>query len=225
MISLAQARSATRNCMTTFAILLGGTVVPTPRLLRHIAGARAIAADSGMRHAAALGLTPELWVGDFDSADTETTRQHAHVPRQSFPAAKAETDGALAIAEAIRLGARRLVLVGGTGGQFDHVLAHATQLVALAGQGLDVFSTSGTEEVYPLLSTLQFKGLAHGTRLSIVGLAPLSGLSISGVRWPLHNRDVELGSTLTLSNETAGDVAVSLAGGQALAIVYPGRTE
>ena len=54
--------------MTCFAILLGGDLTVTPRLKSQIRGARVIAADSGMMHAAALHIMPELWVGDFDSA-------------------------------------------------------------------------------------------------------------------------------------------------------------
>ena len=55
--------------MTLFLILLGGELTVTERLMRQISGARVIAADSGMRHAAALGVNPELWIGDFDSSD------------------------------------------------------------------------------------------------------------------------------------------------------------
>ncbi|MCB1719598.1 MAG: thiamine diphosphokinase, partial [Candidatus Competibacteraceae bacterium] len=51
--------------MSHFVILLGGDLSPTPRLRDQVAGARAIAADSGIRHAEALGLDPELWTGDF----------------------------------------------------------------------------------------------------------------------------------------------------------------
>ena len=66
--------------MTRFAILLGGDMTPTARLRGQIKGARIIAADSGMMHAAALGVVPELWVGDFDSAGSELTMQYREVP-------------------------------------------------------------------------------------------------------------------------------------------------
>ena len=54
--------------MTTFTVLLAGDITPTTRLAAQIAGTRIIAADSGMRHAAALRVVPELWLGDFDLA-------------------------------------------------------------------------------------------------------------------------------------------------------------
>ena len=52
--------------MSRFAILLGGDFSLTPRVAAQIAGARVIAADSGIRHAASLGIVPELWTGDFE---------------------------------------------------------------------------------------------------------------------------------------------------------------
>lgn len=207
--------------MSRFAILLGGDVTATARLRRQLEGARVIAADSGIAHAHNLALRPELWLGDFDSAGSELAIVYRDVPRQVFPAAKSETDGAIAIAEALRLGATELILVGGLGGQFDHVLSHATQLLALEKAGISAFCTSGTEQAYPLLRAKNVPGLPHGTRISIVGLADLSALSISGVRWPLDRRDVPLGSTITLSNETAGDVAITLEGGAAIVVAYP----
>jgi len=205
-----------------FVILLGGDVTATERLKAQVSGARVIAADSGMAHAAVLGLTPELWVGDFDSAGTDLESAYANVPRQVFPADKATTDGELAINEALKRGAKELVLVGGFGGQFDHALAHALLLAELAKRGIQTVLSSGHEEAHVLLQLLFFVDLVPGTRLSLIPLTDLRGLTITGVRWPLKERAVPRGSTLTLSNEcNGGRVAMGLASGEALALLYP----
>jgi thiamine pyrophosphokinase len=205
-----------------FTILLGGDVTPTPRLLKQVEGSRVIAADSGIAHAGGLALKPELWVGDFDSAGSDLQAAYAHVPRHVFPAAKDATDGEIAITEALKRGAGELVLVGGFGGQFDHVLAHAMFLVALAKRGILVMMSSGNEEAHPLLQLLFFVDLAPATRLSLIPLTEIKGLTITGVRWPLKEKNVPRGSTLTLSNEcTGGRAALGLESGEALVVVYP----
>lgn len=208
--------------MSRFAILLGGDVTPTDRLKKQVQGCRVIAADSGIAHARALELTPELWVGDFDSAGSELEAAYAHVPRHVFPAAKDATDGEIAITEALKRGATELVLVGGFGGQFDHVLAHALFLMELAKRGVSAILTSGNEEAHALIQLLLFVDLAPGTRLSLVPLTDIKGLTITGVRWPLSQHAVPRGSTLTLSNECLGGrAAMGLASGEALVVLYP----
>jgi thiamine pyrophosphokinase len=205
-----------------FTVLLGGDVTPTARLLAQVAGSRSIAADSGMAHARALGLTPELWVGDFDSTPAHLAADYRHIPRQTHPANKDQTDGEIAIEAAIARGATELVLAGGMGGQTDHVLGHVAQLLALAKRGLKAFATSGAEEAHPLIAganlTLQ---LEPGARLSIIAFSDLEGLDIAGVRWPLTNAHVSLGSTRTLSNVVTGEAQISLTAGSAIVVAYP----
>ena len=207
--------------MSTFTILLAGDVEPTARLGDQIAGSRVIAADSGMRHAAPLGLEPELWVGDFDSADDALLAAHSAVPRQSFPADKAKTDGELAIDEALARGATRLILVGGFGGRNDHALAHVQLVLRLARPGLEAMVTSGREEGYPLVPGDRVVELAAPARFSIVPFSDLVDLTLSGVSWPLTNRFVPLGSTLTISNEAAGSFRISLGAGIGLLLIEP----
>ena len=207
--------------MTRFAILLGGDLTVTARLRAQLRGARVIAADSGMMHAAALRVVPELWVGDFDSAGSELTMQYRDVPRETFPADKDMTDGAIAVEEAIRRGAGEIVLLGGLGGQTDHTAGLLGQSIAIARQGVACLLSSGVEEAWPLVPGRLHVDLPPETRLSIIPFGDLSGLGLSGVKWPLENRDVPVGSTLTLSNVALGPVEITLGQGYGIVIAYP----
>ncbi|GIW32148.1 MAG: thiamine diphosphokinase [Meiothermus ruber] len=207
--------------MHRFTILLGGLVVPTERLRAQVAGSRIIAADGGMRHAQTLGLMPELWVGDFDSASPELEQAYVQVPREEHPVAKDFTDGELAVAAALARGAEQLVLVGAMGGQTDQTLAHLLLGIRLARQGIATLLTSGNEEAHPLLPGQLRLDLPPQSKLSLLPLGGFSGLSIRGVRWPLQKASVSLGSTQTLSNLALGPVEIDLEGGYGVVIVYP----
>jgi len=103
-------------------VLLAGPLCPSPRLREEAARAQlVVAADRGVVHAEALGLRPDLWVGDFDSSPPELLARYADLPRQAHPRDKDATDAELAVREAIGRGARALTLVGAFGGEADHV--------------------------------------------------------------------------------------------------------
>ncbi|MDP2119984.1 MAG: thiamine diphosphokinase [Hoeflea sp.] len=207
---------------STFAILLGGTLAIDDRVRALTGGARAIAADGGIGHAQALGLAPELWVGDFDSTSPDLTDRFAATERLPFPAEKNFTDGELAIEEAIARGASRLVLVGAFGGaRSDHALSHLMQAVALAERGFDVVLTSGTEEATPLLPGGLELDLPVGSLFSVIGFTALTGLSLQNVKYPLDNADIGFGASRTISNVAEGRVSASLASGRALVIARP----
>lgn len=207
--------------MTRFSILLDGTLDPTDRLRAQIAGSRVIAADGGIRHAVALGLDVELWVGDFDSTDGDLAARHPHVERQIHPAAKDKTDGEIAIDEALKRGAREMILVGGLGGQSDHSLANIMLGVGLERAGVRVVLTSGGEEAYPLLPGVRELDLPTASRMSIIALSDLVGLSLTGVEWPLEDRRIELSSSLTLSNVVTGPLEIMLGQGYGVVVTYP----
>ncbi len=207
---------------STFTILLGGSLSPTDRLKRAIDGSRVIAADSGMRHAVELGVTPELWVGDFDSSDAGLIERFPNVERKSYPPAKAVTDGEIATAEAIERGAKRLVLAGALGGErSDHALQHFLHAIDLAERGLDVLLTSGEEEALPLLPGERHLDLPKGALFSVLGFTPLSGLDILGARYPLEDFTLPFGSSRTVSNVAEGPVQFHLGEGKALILARP----
>ncbi len=211
-----------RMTKTTFTILLGGHLVLTERLTSSVSGGRFIAADGGMRHASTLGVVPELWVGDFDSSPEALGEAWPDVDRLPYPAQKAETDGAIAIAEAIRRGADRLVLAGALGGErSDHALMHLLQGLQLAKDGYETLLTSGEEEAYPLLPGRTIVDLPRGSLFSVVGLSPLAGLSIHNARYPLQSFSLPLGSTRTISNVAEGAITLSLDSGEGMLLARP----
>ncbi len=206
----------------TFTILLGGELTLTDRLRRSVEGSRVIAADSGMRHAAALQIEPELWVGDFDSATQALIDSWPKVERQPFPAAKNETDGTIATAVAIERGAERLILVGALGGErSDHAVQHLLHALSLAERGFDVLLTSGTEEAVPLLPGSLHLDLPTGSLLSVIGFSDLEGLDITNVRYPLHKFSLPFGSSRTVSNVAEGPVTFALDRGKAMILARP----
>jgi len=208
--------------MTRFAILLGGDLVVTPRLSRQLAGARLIAADSGMRHAAALGLTPELWTGDFDSVEEGLRAFHADIPMEIFPPEKDQTDGEIAVEAALKRGATELVLVGAFGGErADHAYLLLAAAVRLAGEGVSCVLTSGVQEGVPLVPGEMSFDYEDGTLFSVLAFSDLAGLTLSGAKWPLQDRFVPFGSSLTLSNEVRGGLTVRLSQGRALLVARP----
>jgi thiamine pyrophosphokinase len=205
-----------------FTILLGGALTLTDRLAGQLDGSRFIAADGGMRHAKTLDIVPELWVGDFDSADDMLLAAFAAVPKEAYPAAKAATDGEIAVEAALQRGATSLIFAGALGGtRSDHAFLHLTRIVAIAESGLSVMMTSGEEEAYPLLPGASVIDLPKGSLFSILGLTELTGLSIGNARYPLDDFLLPFGSSRTISNIAEGPVRLSLKSGRAVVLARP----
>ncbi|MBB3611670.1 thiamine diphosphokinase [Rhizobium sp. BK602] len=207
---------------TTFTILLGGELRLTDRLRAAVAGSRFIAADGGMRHAVALGVTPELWVGDFDSTPPDLRGAFPDVPKQPYPAAKAATDGEIAVTEAIDRGATRLILAGAMGGErSDHAIQHLLYGIQLAEKGFNVLLTSGDEEAVPLLPGDMELALPAGSLFSVLGFSDLAGLFIHNARYPLRDFHLPFGTSRTISNVAEGPVRLSLGSGRAIVLARP----
>ena len=89
-----------------------------------------IAADGGLRHTQALGLTPNAVLGDFDSLGF--TPEGASV----FPVEKDDTDSMLAVRRGLELGYREFLLYGSLDGpRLDHTVANFQTLQFLADRG------------------------------------------------------------------------------------------
>lgn len=205
-----------------FVILLAGDLSVDDRINALCHSASVIAADSGMSHAKALGVTPELWVGDFDSSPSELTEHYNHVEKLSFARQKDETDGSIAIKSALERGANEIILLGATGGErFDHSLAILLEMLSYHDQGIQIFASTGEEEYWPIIDGQLKLELPKGSLFSILAFTPLKGLTIEGAKYPLQNIDVAFGSTHTLSNVVEQNLSIQIASGRAIIIARP----
>ncbi|ADI15721.1 thiamine diphosphokinase [Truepera radiovictrix] len=201
-------------------LLAGGPVTPTRGLLERLRGAAlVVAADGGVRHARPLGLTPDIIVGDFDSATPEELAPFAGVPRQVHPPRKDLLDLELAAAEAERQGASELLFVGALGGRFDQSLA-ALFIAMRLRERLTVSLHSGWSAAYPLVAgdalTLE---LPQGQRFSLLSLEP-ARLSLTGASYPLTRALLPFGVGLGVSNEVAASpLTVTLHEGRAFLVL------
>lgn len=91
-----------------------------------------ICADGGIKHAEALGLPPDVWLGDGDSLSGDNIEVRE---RYTFPVRKDNTDMDLAIELALEKGCRDITVIGGIGGRRDHEFSHFCLLKKLLENG------------------------------------------------------------------------------------------
>ncbi len=203
-------------------ILLAGPLLLGSELLRAASQARlVIAADRGILHAEALGVRPHLWVGDFDSTDADLLVRWRDVPREWHPRDKDATDAELAVRAALRLGARKLLIVGALGGEPDHELAHHALAITLAEAGHDPVLTDGRCAALPVVPPGRSVALQRGTRFSLIPLDHLTRVDLEGARWTLAGEAIPLGSTRATRNLATGRVRIRLASGRAILVACP----
>lgn len=169
-----------------------------------------IAANGGSRHALAQGVIPNIVVGDLDSLSAAEVAQLSQDTRiERVPREKDFTDGEMAVHEALRRGAKSVVLAGGLGGRLDHTLANIFLLEHIQNAGANGWVTDGNQRAYLLRGGEQIALSGHrGDTVSIVPLSPvLEGVQATGLRWPLENADLHFASSLSISNELAGPEA------------------
>lgn len=181
-----------------------------------------ICADGGVRHAARLGLVPDLILGDLDSASPELIAEYSGrgIPVRQVPVEKDQTDTHLALDEAIQRGATEILLVAATGDRVDHTLSNLLLMPAVP-ESVAVTLADGKNVVRLLRpgASLTVRG-DPGEFLSLLPLTPVvTGVTVRGVKWPLNGASLRWGISLGVSNQLVGTAAtVSIQTGCLLAI-------
>jgi thiamine pyrophosphokinase len=205
------------------AIIFANGTLPDPDAARTLVqtGDLLIAADGGLVNALTLGLTPQLIIGDMDSA---TREEVSHAREQGaalelFPPDKDQTDLELALHHAVESGCEFIRIVGGLGGRTDQALANLFLLADPHLQGVDIRLDDGVEEAFVIRERAEIWGDA-GDIISLLPLeGPAEGVLTEGLRFPLRVEMLLPFHTRGISNAMTGSTAsVSLAKGALICI-------
>lgn len=189
-------------------------------VIRPTAADMVIAADGGYAAATALGVKPDLVVGDFDSLgyvpEAEQVVQH--------PIRKDDTDTLLAIRIGLEHGYRNFVILGGVGGRLDHTVANIQALLFLMAHGArGMLYGENTALTVVRNSTITVQGSGI---FSVFALDPIvSGVQLQNVSYPLQDAVLTYDYPLGASNEFMDEPARIGAENGTLLIIWKAEKE
>ncbi len=181
-----------------------------------------ICVNGGSSHALAIGVRPDLLIGDLDSLPNEVRRKtmNANPELREYPAAKDKSDLELALEYALELKPDRIIILGALGGErADHGFINILLLNLCLKRNIPALIVDETHEV-----SLHDKSFViDGNRGDVLSLFALSeavhSISTKGLKYPLINEDLFFSSSRGLSNEfTAGQATVTFSTGLLLAV-------
>ncbi|MCA0969247.1 thiamine diphosphokinase [Halobacillus litoralis] len=168
-----------------------------------------IGADQGAEVLLHQGITPDLAIGDFDSVSAPSRKNIQARARifKDYPDEKDETDLELAIREAQKRNPEHILLFGVTGGRADHTLANIQTLFPLRKKGINatiIDRQNRVSLVEPGKHTLKTNRSYPYVSFLPVTLE-VTGITLEGFYYPLHEADLPYGSTLCVSNQLIED--------------------
>lgn len=146
-----------------------------------------IGVDGGTKHI----LSPDLIIGDFDSLK----KIPKDVPVIKYPVDKDFTDTELALQYCQKIKAKEVIVVGLLGRRLDHLIAN---LMSLSKYNFKIIE--GNQEIFICRDKLNI----NGKKNDLVSLIPLlgdcQGVTTVGLKWGLQVRNLQVGSSLGVSN-------------------------
>lgn len=207
-----------RHRSSLSALLLCNGEPPSGNLLRRLVREADVfvCADGGANAARALGVIPDVIVGDLDSVKPSTLKAFnkslvLRVARQD------NTDMEKALDFCVEQGFRRVMVTGITGGRMDMTLGNFITLwkyvgrieVALAGAGWLGFPVAGNSRFYAPL----------GSTVSILPFGAVRGVTLRGLRYPLHDAAIKAGDVAVSNTVVRPRFSVRVGIGRALVVI------
>lgn len=162
----------------------------------YIDGRYIISADSGYEKCKRLNISPDLILGDFDSAEKPET----DIETILLPVRKDETDTAYAVKEAVRRGFNDILILGGIGSRIDHTYGNILSLNYCADRNINAVMINKKNKIQVLTKDYSFKNDGY-EYLSLFALfGDCTGLTTRGTEYNLTDYTLTPDCPLAQSN-------------------------
>jgi len=189
--------------MSRAVILCGGTISNYNYIKSQIKpDDTIICADSGYNHTVKMQIGVDLLVGDLDSVGIIPDG----VEIIKFPAKKDLTDSEIALSCARERGFNEFLLIGATGARLDHTLTNLFLLKTCLLNNENAQIIDDYNRMF-LIDRECDLNEPKGTLVSLVPLADCTGVTATGLEYPLAAEDLPFGSGRGISNVMLGHTA------------------
>ncbi len=176
-----------------------------------------LCADRGYVACEAMGLVPNLIIGDFDSGDRAAVPDN--VPVIELPVEKDVTDLHACLDYAIDHGATEIIVFGSQGGRLDHSLAAISLVYMGLQKGVTIRLIDEQNELFMFRGEVEIPR-KEGYKLSLLPVDEAEGIFAQGVYYPLNGGKMEWGNPYGVSNEfTAQKAKIRVEKGTLMAIL------
>ncbi|MBU5677368.1 thiamine diphosphokinase [Alkaliphilus sp. MSJ-5] len=180
-----------------------------------------ICADGAAKYLMKLNIYPNILVGDLDSINKDAFQwiENGGVKVQQFPVKKDMTDTELAIEFALEQSPSTITIVGAIGSRMDHSLGNIMLLYKIHKMGIKANIINEINHITITDSTINVAGKI-GQTISVIPISgDVKGVTLEGLEYPLTNHDIDMGSSLGISNRFIKDRAtISVKEGTVLVI-------
>jgi thiamine pyrophosphokinase len=188
-------------CDKTSAVLVGsGEIANYSQLKEYSAHSYVIACDGGSTHCIKASVTPDIVIGDLDSANIEviSALKNNGIEVITYPTHKDNTDMELGLKLAVDKGFKDIYIFGGIGSRLDHTLANI-HILNQAPQNVSAWLINEHNKVTLVSDSLTLTA-KKGSLVSLIPLTTSVKVTTSGLEYPLTDYNMTVGYALGVSN-------------------------
>ncbi len=162
-------------------------------------------ADGGYDYASAAGIIPDMLIGDLDSISVPNDPA---IETIIYPSEKDDTDTGICLQTALDRGCNDILIIGGLGGRLDHTISNIQLITGKSNLADRIVIKDKGNSCTVLNNSSITLPRCDKQYVSVFPMTDCRGVSESGVKYPLDNAHLPVGSTIGTSNEIISEKAV-----------------